>query len=98
MEEQNVPEDEMELILETVAVKTASFLKLISIIQQTAKELKPDKAEVQQLSNSQEETPTEAVPNKINVAKKQHLIPTQSIDELLKQQDDVVIEFYYNGK
>jgi hypothetical protein len=32
MEEQNVPEDEMELILETVAVKTASFLKLISII------------------------------------------------------------------
>jgi hypothetical protein len=38
------------------------------------------------------------VPNKINVTNKQHLIPAQSIDELLKQQDDVVIEFYYNGK
>ncbi len=88
MEEQNVPEEEVELILETMAVKTASFLKLISIVQQTAKEVKTDKTdEKQELSfrseNSQEDLPTEAVPNKLNPAKKQHLIPTQSIDELL---------------
>ena len=83
-----MPEDEVELILETMAVKTASFLKLIAIIQQTAKDVKP--AEVkQELSlqseNSQEENLNEAVPNKINEAKKQHLMPTPTIDELLQQ-------------
>ena len=102
MEEQNAPEEEIELILETLAVKTASFLKLISLVQQTAKEgKKTEETKSEQsakLESSQEELPDEAVPNKLNAANKQHLIPSQSLDELLKQQDDVAIEFFYNGK